>query len=252
MAEAPEAKDHPRGYVGWVYEEAFQDLYKQKLATTISEDAGAEEGVADGGKTYVPEEVNTSAEDAEIAAIQASVAAEQARLSDVLGYIKEKRTEAFVLDRQDAEFLQTRWGLTMREQVPVGESKLRSLLDGRQIQKEGLILPRSMMTELERRTEINKGTVPQHDNLLAISKPDEPNYFKETSSLKLRNQARNVEPHLTEEQKQLLTDKLVEHHRQKPRMPPQLNAEERAKKPRNCQPDANEGMLSEKSSICRR
>ena len=78
--------------------------------------------------------------------------------------------------------------------------KLKHRVDPHEMEKEGLIIPpepgregrtgykrdfflragprprpprRHMMEDMERFYEIKKGTIPQHDNLLAISKPEE-------------------------------------------------------------------------------
>lgn len=209
-------RDHARGYVGWLYEDVFKDLYPA--------DSQTETSAEDAGESTRAEEP----EDAEIAVIQAALAAEQARISGVLNSLKEKEKEAVDRDVQDAELLQARWGLTMREQLPVSESKLKTLLDVQKMQQEGLIVPRSAMVDLERRIEIDKGTEAQHENLLAASKPAEPNYLKATTSLKLRQQVRNIETHLSREQLEQLTVELAERRLQKPPMPPQLNAEVRA------------------------
>ena len=121
---------------------------------------------------------------------------------------------------QEAAELLQRWGLVIREQLPVPESssslsafnfncttitpetlepacpnpagKLKHRVDPDEMVREGLIVPREsqevarkrgrggapkpprrrMMEDMERYYEIKKGQIPQHDNLLAISKPE--------------------------------------------------------------------------------
>eukprot|EP00931_Biecheleriopsis_adriatica_P029163 TRINITY_DN17358_c0_g2_i1.p1 TRINITY_DN17358_c0_g2~~TRINITY_DN17358_c0_g2_i1.p1 ORF type:complete len:2291 (+),score=504.51 TRINITY_DN17358_c0_g2_i1:620-6874(+) len=82
---------------------------------------------------------------------------------------------------------------------------------------------------MERFYEIKKGTVPHHDNLLAVSKPEEPNHFKQTKSVQLRAEVTGHRQTLTEEQKATIKEDLAERLRKRPRMPAGLNAEEKAK-----------------------
>ncbi|CAE8724279.1 unnamed protein product [Polarella glacialis] len=242
-ADAAEAKvntprDRPKGSVGWVYEDVFKDLYKPPVVSTSAEDPdpAAEEAPAAGAEPGQeaadrPEdgEVDFSAEDDEIVAIRARIEEEQNRLAGVVENLSHQQAEAADEDRKEAEHLQQRWGLVMREQVPVPESKLRGILDPNTLDEEGLVIPREMMTDMERYFEIKKGTIPHHDNLLAISKPEEPNYFQTTKSVKIRMQVSGIQPSLSEAQKTMMSEELEERIRRRPRMPPGLNAEEKAK-----------------------
>eukprot|EP00440_Ansanella_granifera_P030441 gb/GFBE01033071.1/.p1 GENE.gb/GFBE01033071.1/~~gb/GFBE01033071.1/.p1 ORF type:complete len:2256 (+),score=522.78 gb/GFBE01033071.1/:1-6768(+) len=233
----PTPRDHPRGYTGWVYEDTFKDLYQPPAAESPVD---GEEGDADGPdgaeKDAAPAvpghddgEIDLSREDEEIKAIKANAAAEEERIERLKAHLAAKKDEARDLDRKDAEFLQQRWGLVMREQVPVPESKLKRMLDHDELDEEGLVIPRRMMEDMERYYEIKKGAIPHHDNLLAISKPEEPNHFKQTKSVQLRAEVMNVKPTLTEDQKAQITTELEERNRKRPRMPAGLNAEEKAK-----------------------
>eukprot|EP00930_Biecheleria_cincta_P031240 TRINITY_DN21698_c0_g1_i1.p1 TRINITY_DN21698_c0_g1~~TRINITY_DN21698_c0_g1_i1.p1 ORF type:complete len:2245 (+),score=433.56 TRINITY_DN21698_c0_g1_i1:107-6841(+) len=236
------AKDHPHGYIGWVYADVFKELYQANPAdeSVVPDGAPNEEQPEDGEDpdgTSAPVqdgspddgEIDLKMDDDEINAIQADLADEQARLERILEQMASTESEARALDRKDAEFLQSRWGLVMKEQVPVPMSKLRNLLDAGQLQKEGLVHPRGMMEDMERYFEIKKGTIPHHDNLLAISKPEEPNHFKETHAKKIRMEVSGIKPTLTEEQRATIASELEERFRRRPRMPAGLNAEEKAK-----------------------
>jgi hypothetical protein len=227
VANSQTPRDHPRGFVGWVYADTFKDLYKPSAVLEAVTEADAT--LLPGGSVPDYGEVDITGEDDEIAAIKARIVAEEEHISRVVDQIREKQTEGVTLDRKDAEYLQTRWGLIMREQVPVPASKLRDIIDPSQFHEEGLVIPRKMMEDMERYYEIKKGIIPHHDNLLAISKPEEPNHFKKTRSVRLREEACEVKPTLTEAQKSQIAEDLEERLRRHPRPPPTLNAEEKAR-----------------------
>uniref|UniRef100_A0A7S4VFH8 Deleted in lung and esophageal cancer protein 1 Ig-like domain-containing protein n=1 Tax=Alexandrium monilatum TaxID=311494 RepID=A0A7S4VFH8_9DINO len=86
-----------------------------------------------------------------------------------------------------------------------------------------------MLRDLERSIEIGKGTVLQHENVLSVSKPEEPNHYKSTASQKHRMQTRNIQPTLTESQRETMAQDLAERRRRQPPAPNVLNAEERKK-----------------------
>ncbi|CAJ1371706.1 unnamed protein product [Effrenium voratum] len=215
VVDAPES-------VGFLYEEAFRELYQPP------EEA---EEAPEGGDAAAPslDEINLNKEADQIKAVQEHVAAEQDRLAQLQEKLQTQLGGAKEGDQQEAEELLRRWGLVMREQLPVPESKLKHMVDREELDREGLIAPRGMMEDMERFYDIKKGTVPQHDNLLAISKPEEPNHFKMTKTGQLRAEAIKVKATLTGEQKQAITGELEERLRKRPRMPAGLSADQKAK-----------------------
>mmetsp|Transcript_89791 Transcript_89791/g.159654 ORF Transcript_89791/g.159654 Transcript_89791/m.159654 type:complete len:2242 (-) Transcript_89791:140-6865(-) len=224
------AKDHPRHYIGWVYEDVFKELYNPTPEPKEEEHAPEEDGAEkEEAQTHQVDEIDLSMEDEEIKRIQSAIVEEKDRLQQIIERLDAQESDARTLDRQDAEYLHARWGLVMKEQVPVPQSKLRHVLLSKDLDPEGLVIPRRMMEDMERYFEIKKGTIPHHDNLLAISKPEEPNYFKETKSLQIRNKVSNKKATLTEDQKALITTEIEERFRRQPRMPVGLNAEEKGK-----------------------
>eukprot|EP00930_Biecheleria_cincta_P009667 TRINITY_DN111481_c0_g1_i1.p1 TRINITY_DN111481_c0_g1~~TRINITY_DN111481_c0_g1_i1.p1 ORF type:complete len:230 (-),score=20.03 TRINITY_DN111481_c0_g1_i1:30-719(-) len=96
---------------------------------------------------------------------------------------------------------QDRWGLTMREQVPVPESKFRSLVGTSWLQEKRLIDPRSIMAGVERRIAVSQGHIPiSAENLVASCRPGEPNHLRLTQSAKSRNASRSSFPRYSDEQ----------------------------------------------------
>ncbi|CAK9004205.1 unnamed protein product [Durusdinium trenchii] len=228
----PKARDYAQGYVGYIYEDAFRELYAEHPET-----GDPEEGAADGAEevpkadTFIRAdgEINLNKEVEEIKDIQDQVYSEEGRLAELQELLRVQIEGARESDQQEAEALLERWGLVMREQVPVPESKLKHMLDRNQLESERLIVPRGMMEDMERYYDIKKGTIPQHDNLLAVSKPEEPNHFKMTRSQKLRAETMQVKATLTEEQRNTIAAELQERLRKRPRMPAGLNADQKAK-----------------------
>merc|ERR1719238_2002662 len=101
-------------------------------------------------------------------------------------------------------------------------------LDEEAVRQESLVVPHEVMLNLEREIAIETGQRLKHENLLSVSKPEEPNFYKPTASLHIRHQARGIHPRLNESQRQTLRDALVDRKRRRPPMPPMLNAEERS------------------------
>jgi hypothetical protein len=245
----PEERDPLRGYVGWVYQDLFEELYNQpQLAKADGAPDDTQEPAADGGEPPAADgegegaegdatlkeapdsafdELDLSEEDNAITMIQEHLDAEKGRISRVQEYLNRQQTSASQKDKEEAEFLLNRWGLTIREQIPMPESKLRGQLDAEALEAESLLVPDKIMLDMEHRIAIETGVKQKHTNLLSVSKPEEPNYFKATGCIQNRLEARKIKPRLTEEQRQLLGEMLAERKKRRPPMPPMLNAEER-------------------------
>mmetsp|Transcript_89387 Transcript_89387/g.289076 ORF Transcript_89387/g.289076 Transcript_89387/m.289076 type:complete len:2348 (-) Transcript_89387:56-7099(-) len=247
------AQSRPRGHLAGVLEGVFTDLYTPPPAPEEREGgAEGEEAAADGGGGHAagaaggegeardlegatarlrPDdgEVDVAGEEAEIAELRSNIEQEQQRIHGFMEHLDQQHVEAQKQDQIHAEDLKEAWGIVVGDHIPVTESKLKRLLDPKGLGQEGLILPRHMMEEVERWIEIKKGTIPHHDNLLAVSKPEEPNHFRDTAALKLRAGARNVQTRLTEGQRSQLSGKLEQRRIERPPMPPSLNGEEREK-----------------------
>lgn len=230
--DRPTARDHPKGYVGFVYEDVFKELYTGTSTASADPAEDKEEEADAGAKTSasaIDSEINLNKEAEHIKAIGDKVLADGDHVDRVQELLRTIRQAAREGDQDEAAELLQRWGLVMREQLPVPESKLKHRVDPDEMVREGLIVPRRMMEDMERFYEIKKGQIPQHDNLLAISKPEEPNHFKMTRSLQLRAETKQVKATLTEEQKNLITADLQERLRKRPRQPAGLNADQKAK-----------------------
>lgn len=238
VGEAP--RDPIRGYVGDVYSTVFQELYTPPDAAEAAEEApaaahGGAQGAAHGGgggeedaeAAEEPVRVDLSAEEGEIAAIHGGLMGDHARLDKSIAHLREKKDEALRQDREYAEHLQQRWGLTVREQIPVTESVLKDLLRPERLEEDRLSVPRQMMTDVERHTAMRSGLLKMHENILAVSQPEQPSYFKETASAKIRLHTKNIQPHLTHAQRGHLAETLAERMRKRPPQPAMLNADER-------------------------
>eukprot|EP00929_Paragymnodinium_shiwhaense_P071991 TRINITY_DN36554_c0_g1_i1.p1 TRINITY_DN36554_c0_g1~~TRINITY_DN36554_c0_g1_i1.p1 ORF type:complete len:2313 (+),score=513.22 TRINITY_DN36554_c0_g1_i1:110-7048(+) len=240
-APSPPPRDPMRGYVGDIYEDVFKDLYEAAdvpaaAAEEATEETGAEDAPAADGEAAAeatlrrPEDdVDVSEEEAEAADTQTGLERDHARLDRSIAHLNQKKQQSREQDHEHAKHLQERWNLTVREQIPVGESTLKSIVDPKVLRNEGLVEPRHMMHDVERFQAIKSGLIPHHDNLLSLSKPDEPNYLQETTNVKFKKLSRNIQPTLTQAQKNFLAEQVAERKHEKPPAPKTLNAEERAK-----------------------
>lgn len=253
--EPPQEEPVPRGrgHLGWLYRETFEDLYQppKPPPQPAVEEKAAEDGVAEPQETSAPgsrrqsegeaaveaektrarapeaEDLDFSAEDAEIAALRAGLEQENERLGAALGSLREQHAQAAQQDADEAHQLQQRWGFTQEELVPVGASKLRGTLDPAELQKDGLVHPAGTLRELEREVEIRKGTLKQHENRLAVKKPGAPNHLKQTAVQKHRMDTCSIQPTLTQGQRTGLAATLEDRRRKLPPAPALLSAEER-------------------------
>lgn len=120
-------------------------------------------------------------------------------------FLKRRHADAVSLDREESQYLQERWGLTMREQVPMSESKFRSLVDTSWLQEHDLIAPRNIMASAERKIAMSQGHIPiAAENFVASCRSGEPNHFRLTQSAKSRISSRSSFPRYSEEQQKAI------------------------------------------------
>lgn len=235
-------------------EDVFKDLYSPPVEPPSQEEAEDQEGAAaeDGAPPPGQEaeanskqgdaadatqkhahiddgEVDLELEDEELESLRAAIETEEGRINSIAANLAGQHAEAKQQDSAHAADMLDQWGLVVGDHVPVPDSKLRDILDPAHLGKEGLLVPRHVMEPMERWIEIKKGKVPHHENLLSISKPEEPNHFKDTASLKMRALSRNIQPQVNEGQKTLLAEKIDDRRVRRPPMPPSLNIEEKEK-----------------------
>lgn len=235
-AEKKAMRDPLRFYVGHVYEDVFRDLYRepkkqQEKVEGEYEEGEGEDGADEGQMAAAAGEngPDFSEEDNEIARIEEYLRGEQDRVGGLASHLQGKHDEAISMDIQEADYFQKNWGLVMREQIPVNESKLRTLLDRHRLDSENLHVPSDMMKDVERDIAIKTGTIKQHENMYALSKPAEPHYLKSTALHQLRYDTRNIQQTLSVDEKTLLADKQADRAAKIPPKPKTLSMEEKDK-----------------------
>jgi hypothetical protein len=262
VEDSPEVpKKPPRGHIGAIYQDVFKDLFPASPSQEAEpQDADPDAGDADAAAPEASdeaentaeatmraprpwEEIDLTGEDAEIEALHQQLEADHIRVNEASAYLKEKWEHAARLDEEHGEENLKRplgWeqekGLVVGTDIPIpdsklsgGPSQLKNLLHHGKMQQENLAIPRHMMHDVERHIAHKTGVLPEHDNLLAVSKPDAPNYLKDTGSNINRMTTRNIQPRLTEAQRTMMESDIAERNRQRPPMPKVLNAEERMK-----------------------
>jgi hypothetical protein len=242
MAAVEEAKDDPRGYVGRVFEEVFEDLYagapkkeehEEKEKEKDGEVEEKEEESFQPTATFQPDSfLDFSEEDALISQLGSHLKSESERVRTLKERLHQQQQDAQERDRHIAMFLKAQ-GLTLHHQYPVGPSTLHvpdpkdTAVTSRTGFEARLVDPRTILKETEEEVMIAQGNKQKHKNLLSISKPAEPNHYKMTASLDRRYEVRGIRPRLNDDSREQLELKLKEQAQLRPHMPSMLSADER-------------------------